>query len=366
MAALIQHLFLRIRVVLHFNMLLVFLAALGCGHSDRKGDEETAGGSSASGTVVVYSPHGQEMLDEYARAFEKAFPGIKVVGRFIPTGQILGQIRIDKDAPKADVWWGGTSAFFAQAAEEGLLQGYRPSWAAHSRPEHHDASDRWYAQFLSVPAILFNRNIHEGEEVPGNWEDLLERRWKGKLVFREPMDSGTMKTIFAGLVWHLGGSSGNPEPGFEYLRMLDSQTRAYLPNPQALYDRIAKSPEGYISLWNLTDIIFQSRANQYPFGYRIPEGPLPVSCDPIGILTNAPHLEEAKQFYEFVTSRENCLRLARDHYRILARTDIRPEESPDWMQGIVFEAMPMDLNRFDRLQVEWMDYWRRSIRDPEK
>jgi iron(III) transport system substrate-binding protein len=337
----------------------------GCGDSKRGGGKGAAARKPAAREVVVLTPHGQEMLDEYAAAFERANPGAKVIGRFVPTGQILSQLRIDKGSPKVDVWWGGTSAFFNQAKKEGLLRPYKPSWAQHSKPGRHDPDGAWFAQFLQVPVVMFNRNIHRREQMPRTWDDLLLAQWRDKIVIREPMDSGTMKTIFGGLIWQRGGPR-DPLPGYAFLKALDAQTHAYLPNPQAVYDRVAKSTEGYITLWNLTDVIYQARANGYPFDYRIPKGPLPISLDPIGIVAGAPHLEEAKRFYEFVTSKANCLRMARDHYRILARTDISRAEQPEWMKGLRFEAMPVDQDTFDRLQGEWMERWRKEIRNPEK
>ncbi|MCH8332612.1 extracellular solute-binding protein [Candidatus Sumerlaeota bacterium] len=324
------------------------------------------GGSPAGRQVVVLSPHGQEILDEYESAFEAAYPDIDLVGRLVPTGQILSQLRIDQDSPKVDVWWGGTSAFFTQAKEAGLFQPYRPSWAEFSQPSHHDGDDTWYAQFLQVPAIMFNSNIYSAEEVPGTWEELLSPAWNGKIVIREPMDSGTMKTIFTGLIWSLGGEEHDPAAGFEFLRRLDAQTRTYLPSPQALYERIAKSEEGYISVWNLTDILLQSESNGYPFGYRIPADPVPVSLDPIAIIAGAPNLEEARVFYEFVTSKESCLRLARDYFRILARSDIAEGELPSPVTGLQFDTLEIDLAEFDRLQIQWMQHWLDEIRDPGK
>jgi iron(III) transport system substrate-binding protein len=306
------------------------------------------------------------MIDEYADAFHRERPDIQVVGRFLPTGQIFSQLRIDKTAPKVDVWWGGTSAFFSLAKTEGLLQAYRPSWAGALKAEYHDPTDLWYAQFVEVAAIVFNKNIHRREEMPRTWDDLLLPKWRDKVVIREPLESGTMKTIFTSLIWRRGGPLHDPRPGYAFLRSLDTQTHAYLPNPQALYDRLAKSPEGYISLWNLTDILFQSRVNGYPFDYRVPEGPFPISLDPVAIVAGAAHLEEARLFYEFVTSKENCLKMARDHFRILARSDVSPSELPDWMKDIHFESMPVDQDAFDKLQQEWMRHWREAIRDPEK
>ena len=75
---------------------------------------------------------------------------------------------------------------------------------------------------------------------------------------------------------------------------------------------------------------------------------------------------QARLFYEFVTSKESSIRLARDHFRFLARNDIPAQELPAWMQSIRFDPMAIDLAEFDRLQMEWMQHWRDAIRDPDK
>lgn len=341
--------------------LLAGLAACG-----KASEGDNAAPVERSRKVVVFTPHGQELLDEFEALFETAHPDIDVVGTFVPTGKILSRLRIDKDSPQTDLWWGGTSAFFTEAKNEGLLQAYRPSWADQVDAGAHDPDDMWYAHFLQVPAIMFNRNLYQADQMPSRWDELLAPQWTDKIVVREPMNSGTMKTIFCGLIWQRGGANHDPAAGYEFLKGLDAQTRSYLPEPQALYDRIAKSSAGYISLWNLTDILFQSEANGYPFGFRIPDEPVPVSLDPIGIVAGAPNLEEAKLFYEFVTSQESCLRLAKEHFRILARRDIPKEDLPISMASIKFTPLELDLEEFDRLQVEWMQHWADSIRNPEK
>lgn len=336
------------------------LLLIGCGDSNQPAAIPT------KRQVVVYSPHGQEILDDFEKKFEQANPDIDMIGRFVPTGQILSQLRIDKSSPQIDVWWGGTSAFFNEAAREGLLAPYEPTWAA-ALPENYKAKDRtWHAQFLQVPAFMFNSKITTPEQAPATFAALLDPAWANRVVIREPMDSGTMKTIFTGVVWSLGGPDHNPAPGYDYLKKLDAHTRKYLPNPQALYDQVARGAEGYISLWNVTDIIFQAEANSYPFGYRIPEEPVPVSLDPIGLVANAPHPEEAKLFYEFVTSIDSNVYLVESHYRIPARNDIPQDRLPERMKALKFTPMELDLETFDRLQADWMTYWREKIRDPNK
>lgn len=342
----------------------LILAACGSETASTDGGGEAA--REPTRRVVVFTPHGQELLDQFTALFEAEYPDIEVVGTFVPTGKILSRLRIDKDSPQADIWWGGTSAFFSEAKSESLLQAYRPTWADQVDDGAHDPDDMWYAHFLQVPAIMFNRNIYHSDQMPAVWNDLLDPKWDDKIVIREPMNSGTMKTIYTGLIWQRGGPEHDPAAGYRFLEHLDDQTRSYLPNPQALYDRIAKSSAGYISLWNLTDILFQSEANGYPFGFRIPDEPVPVSLDPIGIVNGAPNPEEAKLFYEFVTSRESCVLLAREHFRILARQDIPKDDLPVSMASIEFTPLEIDLEAFDRLQVEWMQHWADSIRDPEK
>lgn len=345
----------------------LFLAlALSFASACGGGSESPDAGAKRDRKVIVLSPHGDEILDKFSALFEEAYPGIRVIATNLPTGKVLSRLRIDKDSPQVDVWWGGTSAFFTQAKSEGLLEPYRPSWAVASAAGFHDTDDAWYGHFLQVPAVMFNKNLYVAAQMPGTFAELLDPKWNNKIVIREPMDSGTMKTIYTGIVWARGGAAGDPQLGYDYLTKLDAQTRSYLPDPQALFDRIAKSSAGYISLWNLTDIIFQTEANGYPFGYRIPSDPVPVSVDPIGLVKGGPHPEEAKLFYEFVTSSEICIQLAHEHYRILARNDIPAASLPEFMSSFEFTPMDIELQEFDRRQTEWMRHWLDSIRDPEK
>lgn len=351
-----------------FSLVALALAAgvAACGGGGGSPAPGDAASPARTRRVVVHSPHGQEILDEFESLFEAAHPDIDFVGKFVSPADVVAQLRIDKARPTIDVWWGGTSAFFDRAAAEGLLEPYEPTWSAASRPGHHDPQHRWYAQFVQVPAVMFNDAILSAEDVPGTWDELLDPKWRDRIVIREPMDSGTMKTIFTGLVWRATDESRDPAAGYEFLRKLDAQTRKYLPNPQALYDQIAKSPEGYVSLWNLTDIVFQKEANGYPFGWRVPSDPVPLSVDPIAIVAGAPNLAEAKLFYEFATSLESCARLAKDHFRFLARTDAPADAAPEAIREARYTPMEFDPSEFDARQAEWMDHWMRSIRDPGK
>ena len=59
-----------------------------------------------------------------ANGFERA-TGTKVAVIQKATGEMLAQIKAERENPKGDVWWAGPGDSYLQAAEEGLLETYR-------------------------------------------------------------------------------------------------------------------------------------------------------------------------------------------------------------------------------------------------
>ena len=112
----------------------------------------------------------------------------------------------------------------------------------------------------------------------------------------------------------------------------------------------------------MPDTDLQVRDNGYPFGYHVPASGTPVLTEGIALTCGGPALELAKEFYEFVTTREALIRQAHEFHRIPARSDIEPEQLPDWIRSVEVKAMDVD---WDRLSVEgpgWMMYWDENIK----
>ena len=80
-------------------------------------------------TLIVYSPHGKELLGEFEKKFESANPSVDVRWLDMGSQDVLDRVRSEKANPQADVWWGAPSTMFSQAEKEGLLDPFKPSWA---------------------------------------------------------------------------------------------------------------------------------------------------------------------------------------------------------------------------------------------
>src|SRR5215472_16655993 len=94
----------------------IFLAALlsGCRRDART-------------PLVLYSPHGRDLLGLVEKEFEAAHPEIDVRWLDMGSQEAYDRLRSEKANPQADVWYGGPDTTFARSAKEGLLQAYKPA-----------------------------------------------------------------------------------------------------------------------------------------------------------------------------------------------------------------------------------------------
>lgn len=302
-------------------------------------------------TVVVYSPHGPDVLKDYEAKFEAAYPDVDMQWIEAGSQEIYSRIKAEQGRPQADVWWGAASTQFMLAAEEGLLEPYRPTWAAAIDAAYKDAQDRWYGTYRSPLAILFNTRGYARDQVPQTWDDLLKPEWKGKIAFRKPLASGTMRTFIGAMILR----AGSEDDGIAWLKKLHDNREAYMENPQLLYDHIKKQ-EDLISVWLMPDIALQRQRNGYPFDSVLPPQ-TPVLTEGIALVKGAPNPELGKRFYEFVTTPEALAHQAHAYAKIPARTDIDPAGLPDWMRSLSIDAMPIDWKHFAENEKRWCDRW---------
>jgi iron(III) transport system substrate-binding protein len=332
---------------------LFFLLALFAACS---GDKRTV--------LTVYSPHGPELLKYYEAEFEKAHPNIDVQWVDMGSQEVLDRIRAEKANPQADLWFGAPAEAFDRAAKENLLEPYIPTWQNAISVEGRDSQDRWYGTYLTPEVIAYNNQAVTREQAPKDWDDVLDPKWKGKLLIRDPIASGTMRAIFGAIVARSVAKTGSPDAGYEWLRKLDANTREYTLNPTILYQKIGRQ-EGVITLWDMPDIATLQQRFNIPVDYVIPSSGTPLLVDGIALVKGTKHAAEAKMYYEFVTTPAALKAAAEKFLRIPARTDIPQTDLPKWIQEANSKIKPMPVDRqvmAEHLD-EWMKYWDANIRN---
>jgi iron(III) transport system substrate-binding protein len=310
--------------------------------------------------LVVYSPHGKEMLTEFEKQFEALHPDTDVQWLDMGSQEVFDRVRTEKDNPLCDIWWGSPSTIFMRAEKLNLLEKYKPTWADKIGKESKSSSDNWYGTFLTPQVIAFNDKTLNNQSAPKDWNDLILPQWKDKIVIRNPMASGTMRVIYSAMIASSVKRTGSDSEGFEWLKKLDENTSTYAADPTQMYIKLAANDA--VTLWNMPDIILQKTMYQYPFGYNFPSSGTVVLTDAIAIIKGTKNIEAAKEFYEFVTNEQSLILQAEKFYRIPARSDITKDKLPKWITDADYKAMDLDWELISEKESEWMKKWDSEIK----
>ena len=310
--------------------------------------------------LVLYSPHGREILEPLEKSYEQLHPEVDVRWLDMGSQDVFDRIRTEAANPQADVWFGGPHTIFSQGAGFGLLAPYRPSWADAVPQEH--AEELYWGVYRATPVLVYNGDAVSEEEAPQDWDDLLDPRWSGRIVLRDPLASGTMRTIFGMVLARSVAETGSEAAGFEWLCRLDAQTKEYVFNPTMLFEKLTRQ-EAVVSMWELTDILLLQDKGS-PLRYRFASSGLPVITDSIGLVAGAAHPEEAKAFIDWVGEEEALLLVLNGSYRLPVRADLPSEALPDWARNALAGIRPaqIDWDLVEQRGSDWMSQWDREVR----
>jgi iron(III) transport system substrate-binding protein len=316
--------------------------------------------------VVLYSPHGRDQLTLLERAFEQRRPDIDVRWLDMGSQEILDRLRFERVNPQADVWFGGPVPIFDRGIRDSLLSPYRPAWAEHVSARGVGPDDLYFPVYRTPAVIAFNSRAVSRAEAPRDWDEILEPRWKNKVIIRDPMASGTMRAIWGLIIVRSLRQTGDTGSGMDWLRRLDGQTKTYTINPALLYQKLARQ-EGLVSLWDLQDILI-SAAKGMPLGYVFPRSGTVVIDDGIGLVRGSRHPDAARAFIDFVGSLEAQLLAAREVFRLPARSDLPADSVPYWVTEVEREMIvsDMDWGLLSSRGPEWMRYWDQHVRGTGK
>ena len=311
--------------------------------------------------LVVYSPHGRDLLGLVEAEFEKAHPDVDVRWLDMGSQEAYDRVRSEKANPQGDVWYGGPDTIFARAAKEGLLASIKPAWANAVGPDSRRGADLFYGLYLTPAMPVYNSKAIPASEAPREWNDLLDPKWKGKILIRDPLASGTMRAVWGWVLSKSVRETGSPDAGFQWLRRLDAQTKEYVFNPILMYEKVVRQ-EGLITIWDLPDTLLE-RQRGSPLQYVFPKSGTPVIDDAVGIVAGSKHPEVARAFVDFLGSREIQILAAEKTFRLPARTDLG-DALPAWARDVEREMVtaPIDWDLVEREGAGWMATWDRTIR----
>ncbi len=311
--------------------------------------------------LTVYSPHGRDLLGLVEKEFERAHPDVDLRWLDMGSQEVYDRLRSEKANPQADVWYGGPDTTFARGAREGLLAPFRPTWADAVPPASRHAGDLYFGLYRTPAMPVYNSKAVSTADAPREWDDLLDPKWKGKILIRDPLASGTMRAVWGFVLARSVKETGSTDAGFAWLKRLDAQTKEYVFNPILLYEKIVRQ-EGLLTIWDLPDTLLE-RERGSPLQYVFPKSGTPVIDDAVGLVAGGKHPESARALIELLGSKPMQILAAAKTYRLPARTDLG-EELPAWGREVERDMVVADVDwdLVEQHSSEWMATWDRTIR----
>ena len=244
------------------------------------------------GKVVWYTSVDLPLAEKVAKAFEAKFPGIAV--RVERTGaervfQRIGQ-EYGSNIHAADVANSSDAAHFIVWKKNGWLEPYVPEDVAKYYPAEHKDPDGMFASFrVWVCIIAYNTNLVKAEEAPKSYADLLDPKWKNKIVKAHPSYSGTIMTATYQMQRDLGWGF------FEKLAaqsVMQVQSSADPPKRLALGERSVMADGNEYN-------IFQIKEKGGPVEPVYATEGSPLIVGPTGMFKAAPNPNAARLFCNF-------------------------------------------------------------------
>jgi len=322
----------------------------------------TACSSGGRTPLVIYTPHGRDLLTLLETRFEALHPDVDVRWLDMGSQEVYDRVRSERANPQGDVWFGGPATIFALGAADSLLEPFRPSWADAISSAGRGPGDLYYSAYETPAVLVYAEQAVRPDQAPQDWDDLLDPKWKGKVLIRDPIASGTMRAVWGMIIERSIRQTGDTGAGFAWLRRLDAQTKEYVLNGPLLDQKIVRQ-EGLVTIWDLPDIQLNKR-DGLPLGYVFPKSGTPAIEDAIGVIRRAPHGAAARAFIEWVGSPAVQLLTAREVYRLPARTDLPADSLPQWVRDVRANMVvaDMDWGLLARHGAEWMRYWDEHVR----
>ena len=291
-------------------LLLVAMMALSCVTfaAAEEVDANLLAAAQAEGELIVYGSAEEAYVSAACKHFEELY-GIKVSYQRLSTGEVQAKITEENGNPSADVWFGGTSDPYAEAASAGLLLPYEAKNASHLvNQNYRDKDGAWYGIYKGILGFMVNTEelARMNLEVPQDWDDLLKPEYKGLIWLSNPATAGTAKLVINTMVQMKGHDAA-----MEYFKALDANIAQYTKSGSGPSKKVGIG-ECVIGIGFLHDGITQILDGYDNIQLVIPSSGTSFEIGATAIFKGAKHENAAKLWIEYALS-PDCVNLAKDN-----------------------------------------------------
>ena len=244
------------------------------------------------GKVVWYSSVDVKVAEAIAHAFKAAYPKIDVDVERSGSERVFQRINQEHQSGirNVDVVNSSDASHFLFWKQQKWLAAHTPPDVKRYAPQFKDP-DGYYADWRATLSVMgYNTNLVAEKDAPKSYADLLDPRWKGKLVKSHPGYSGTSLTGTYAIVKVLG---------WDYLAKLAKQDVQQLQSTTATPKSIASGERAVMVDGNEYNMFIEIDRKS-PVKIIYPTEGTPFVTSPTAIFADAPHPNAARVFQNFL------------------------------------------------------------------
>ena len=297
------------------------------------------------GSVSLYSSASTGPSNALAEAFRKKYD-INVSVYRAGSADVATRVKAEESA--------GRTQADALIIEEPALSLLAPFLANYDSPERKaiDAAYRLPNSTLIrmyMSQLGWNTNVVKGGAAPGDWKDLLDPKWKGKLVTAHPGYSGVIATHVLALV-HLHG--------WDYFKQL-AQNKPMLVQSAVDPSGVVASGERPIAANGGDYTFYQVKKKGNPVEIVFPKEGVPLVVSPSAITSFAPHPNAARLFTDFIFSRDLQQVLADSEGLYTGHPDVKyPADRPKLSELNLLRVDPEELEkRNEEIKTRFVEFF---------
>ncbi len=249
------------------------------------------------GQVTWYTSADLQLANLVGKAFEKKFPGITARVERAGGERIFTRVAQEyaSGIHVADAVSTGDAAAFLIWKRDGKLAPYVCEDVAKYIPAEHQDPDGFYATVRSsLCVIAYNTELVKKDDAPKSFADLLNPKWKGKMVKAHPSYSGTIITSTFQMVRELG---------WGYLEKLSHQNLLQVQSATDTPKRVVRGERAVMVDGNESNVLLLKEAGKPIEVVYATEG-TPSIVQPSAIFAAAPHPNAARLFHSYLFTPE--------------------------------------------------------------
>ncbi|HEY4134917.1 MAG TPA: extracellular solute-binding protein [Alphaproteobacteria bacterium] len=274
-------------------------------------------GAKREGSVVWSGGVGEEMRAALAKAFLAKYPFLKVESQRLVANTAAQRVVSEFSAKtsRTDLVAGN---YLVELKKAGLVQPFR-SPQIDAQPQDFQEPNRLYGAYrFAYHGLAYNTKLVSDAEAPHSYEDLLDPKWRGKIVWNHSTDAGApMLITYFRRLW------GEDRAG-RYLQRLALQAVATAPgSARETLDSVAAGKKSIMIGASLHQVAAM-RAQGAPIDASM-QDPVLARDNYLLLLKNAPHPHAAMLFIDFLLDHQAQEILRGDQF-YPANPDVDPPE----------------------------------------